>query len=99
IPKHIVPNQYTTLFFTGRGPFYSFLFKINATTSPTCDCGLEDETSIHLLTNCPLFRHLITKHFNHIPLITEYTNNKHNYSSFVSLCKEILHKLNITHNQ
>ena len=88
-PCFITPNPYTSLFITGCGPFNSFIFKISRSVSPTCDCGRGDETSLHLLINCPRTHYLIAElfhsRFNPVSFLT--TPNK--YKVFTTLCKRI----------
>ena len=95
IPKHIVPNQYTTLFFTGHGPFNYFLNRIRSQTQKPhqyCSCGVE-ETPLHLITDCVHTQHIIDQFFLSTRSPRDYIGTKQNYILFSQLCKHILNSL------
>ena len=97
IPKHIIPNKNTTPFFTGHGPFFSFINRLHAQTTPKhCSCGSE-ETPLHLLLECIHTKDIISNFF-HTRNTNTYTKNKTNYIKFSSLCKSILLHIQITHS-
>ncbi|UYV81606.1 hypothetical protein LAZ67_20001679 [Cordylochernes scorpioides] len=54
VPNFISSDKFTTLFLTGKGPFLSFIFKLNVINDPTCECRLDVESPEHLLLTCPL---------------------------------------------
>ncbi|UYV62576.1 hypothetical protein LAZ67_2001143 [Cordylochernes scorpioides] len=56
IPKYFRPNYYNSQFITDHGNFRFFLKKIQAVQDSTCFCGLGEQTSIHLLLECPVFQ-------------------------------------------
>jgi ribonuclease HI len=50
------PNYVLTQFLTNHGSFRHYLFKMNKTPSPHCNCPESPvQTAIHLLTECTLF--------------------------------------------
>ncbi|UYV84719.1 hypothetical protein LAZ67_X003190 [Cordylochernes scorpioides] len=55
IPFYFRPNFYNSQFVTGHGNFGEFLSKIGATDDPSCFCGKENQDSMHLLMECPIF--------------------------------------------
>ena len=94
IPDHVLPNRYTTLFFTGHGPFYSFINKINAHTDTPkqyCSCGSE-ETPLHLLTDCTHTQNIISKFFT-TRTPHQYIDTIQNYIAFTHICKYILTRI------
>ncbi|UYV60766.1 hypothetical protein LAZ67_1002201 [Cordylochernes scorpioides] len=56
IPKYFRPNFYNTQFVTNHGNFKSFLNRIKAVEDSSCFCGMEEQTSRHLLIDCPAFQ-------------------------------------------
>ncbi|UYV72470.1 hypothetical protein LAZ67_9003273 [Cordylochernes scorpioides] len=56
IPNYFRPNYYNSQFITDHGNFRFFLKKIQAVQDSTCFCGLGEQTSIHLLLECPVFQ-------------------------------------------
>ncbi|UYV67441.1 hypothetical protein LAZ67_5000616 [Cordylochernes scorpioides] len=55
VPFYFRPNFYNSQFVTGHGNFGEFLSKIGATDDPSCFCGKENQDSMHLLMECPMF--------------------------------------------
>ncbi|UYV61038.1 RPS14 [Cordylochernes scorpioides] len=45
----------------GKGPFLSFLFKLNVINDPTCECRLDIESPEHLLLTCPLTNQIMAQ--------------------------------------
>ena len=85
IPKFFIPNFYNMQFLTNHGNFNFYLHKIKKTDNPLCDCYLDEQTSIHLLTSCPNFH----CHFSNIK---DYFYNKTNFSVFNQICNSYLCK-------
>ena len=50
--KFFIPNFYNMQFLTNHGNFNAYLLRIKKIDNPLCDCNIEDQTSIHLLTSC-----------------------------------------------
>ncbi|UYV74540.1 hypothetical protein LAZ67_12000078 [Cordylochernes scorpioides] len=67
VPNFISSDKFTTLFLTGKGPFLSFLFKLNAINDPTCECRLDVESPEHLLLSCPLTNQIVCRYFETLP--------------------------------
>ncbi|UYV83900.1 hypothetical protein LAZ67_X000556, partial [Cordylochernes scorpioides] len=50
-----IKQEFTTAYTPeSKGPFLSFLFKLNVINDPTCECRLDVESPEHLLLTCPL---------------------------------------------
>ena len=87
ITKFIIPNQFTSIFFTNTGLFRLFLFKIQVTDTDRCECG-QIQTAIHLLSSCPSTQLIIFLKFGSPDLVT-FVKSKVNYLTFCKLTKEI----------
>lgn len=98
VPKFIQPNQSSSLFFTGKGPFLSYQKQIGAVESDQCPCGGGQQSPSHLLTSCSLTETIIGRHFPVRPNLSEYTRNVANYSKFTAICTSIVQLLYINGN-
>ena len=48
-----------TAIITGHGPYGKHLAKLGERETPLCECGEEDETPLHMITDCP--KHQISR--------------------------------------
>ena len=85
VPKFVKPGIYSTLFFTGHGPFLNFLFKIGVKSSNLCSCG-EEESASHFLMHSQQFQNLRQNLFPNISHPTTFILNKNNYTKFETFC-------------
>ena len=92
LPDFVMPNQFVTLFLTGKGPFLSFLFQIGACNSPLCVCGLDYETPIHMLMSCPITKPILLDYFDPSYNISSFFSSKDMYINFVKVCALLYHK-------
>ena len=79
-----IPDYVRTQFFTGHGFFRQYLHRFKRSDHDRCVCG-EQQTSWHLLTECPQFlSKTINFKFDSI--------NAHNYADFIELTEIIYRK-------
>ncbi|UYV70094.1 hypothetical protein LAZ67_7001771 [Cordylochernes scorpioides] len=90
IPKYFRPNYYNSQFITYHGNFRFFLKKIQAVQDSTCFCGLGEQTSIHLLLECPVFQDYRVNNDLIALGPSDLISNKDTYIKFNFLCKYIL---------
>jgi len=51
----VTPDHYTSQFMTGHGDFAASLHRFGLAREASCKCGYQEDTSEHMLYNCPLF--------------------------------------------
>ncbi|UYV72792.1 hypothetical protein LAZ67_10000745 [Cordylochernes scorpioides] len=90
IPKYFRSNFYNTQFVTNHGNFKSFLNRIKAVEVSSCFCGMEEQTSRHLLINCPAFQDYRMKNELVVCELNDLISDKKSYLKFNSFCKYIL---------
>ncbi|UYV82322.1 hypothetical protein LAZ67_21001704 [Cordylochernes scorpioides] len=91
----------------GKGPFLSFLFKLNVINDPTCECRLDAESPEHLLLTCPLTNQISEEvHFDKlkdpeawqidIPYLNNYINP---YTNIIESRKLAIQRTNDRHDK
>ncbi|XP_015794765.1 uncharacterized protein LOC107371247 [Tetranychus urticae] len=58
LPKNTVMCKQLIWLLTGKGPFNYYLHKMKIIDTPLCQCKVNEQTSIHLITRCEIFRNL-----------------------------------------
>ena len=90
IPRHVVPDYFTTQFFTGHGHYKAYLHRFGHSRSPFCICTNTPQTSSHLLLHCPHYTQIRQQLDLHdITTLQGFTKDKDTYTAFRTLCQHI----------
>ncbi|CAG7825410.1 unnamed protein product [Allacma fusca] len=55
VKKSRLATRILTYVYSGHAPLNKYLYRIGLSDSPSCKCGLDDETVVHHICECPLF--------------------------------------------
>ena len=91
VPDWLHTTYYTTVFFTGHGPFKSYLNRFGLSGTDLCSCvGQAPQTVRHILLDCDHFKGLVEQSFHPRPhTLSDFVKDTTSYGKFMDLCKEV----------
>ena len=91
VPDWLHTTYYTTVFFTGHGPFRSYLYRFGLSGTDLCSCvGQVPQTVRHILLECDHFKGLVEQSFPLRPQnLSYFVRDVTSYVKFMDLAKKI----------
>ena len=91
VPDWLHTTFYTTVFFTGHGPFKSYLCRFGLSGTDLCSCvGQVPQTVRHILLECEHFRELVEQSFHPRPqTLAEFVKDIPSFTKFMDLAVKV----------